>query len=334
MTSNENSTEFSECFKEAKARLTISDLWDKLGLEGEPSKKCKSPFRDDNRASFSITKEGRYWKDHGTGDCGDIFDFYQKAMDCTKADAVREVFKMLNMKSENPGYGWSKAPPKKAVVCHSHNEKAAKFVECCMSLPPEAVEYLLSKGISLFTTEALIAEGSIDFEANKLIYVYNTGKKMRCSWETSKDNRWIEGGAEDALWRYEQVIRPEVTTVLICEGESDCMRVLSTGPIPVHVAVVAAPAASWRPSDVLCSTIGHGRKVVLAFDNDEAGENGAKEVARRMEEACSYNVDIQRWPWSHIDNVLQLTGKEPVKDLCELGQTILLKILDAAFEES
>lgn len=323
--------EFSECFREAKARLTIPQLWEKLCLPGEPKKKCCSPFREEKNPSFSITHNDTRWRDHGSNQGGDIFDFYQAATDCSKADAVREVFKLLNMKAENPGYGWSKPKAKRSILSYKQIEIGPKLIDFACELPPQAVEFLLGKGINPYVAMDLIREGSLDMEAGKFVYCYNTGKKLRPSWETSKDNRWIEGGAEDALWRYEQVIRPEVSTVLICEGESDCMRVLSVTDIPCHVAVVAAPAASWRPSEILCSTIGHGRKVVLAFDNDEAGACGTREVAKLMDEACNYDVTIEKWPWKQIDNILQLTGHEPVKDLCELPQNILLQIIDAVF---
>ncbi len=43
---------------------------------------CNSPFRDDSHPSFSVFDDGRKWKDHGTNDSGDVFDFIAKANYC------------------------------------------------------------------------------------------------------------------------------------------------------------------------------------------------------------------------------------------------------------
>jgi hypothetical protein len=66
--------------KEAIQRLTIPVLWEKLGLPGHVRERCcvRSPLRNDDRTpSFSIYAGGRRFKDHGTGEGGDAFDFYQ-----------------------------------------------------------------------------------------------------------------------------------------------------------------------------------------------------------------------------------------------------------------
>jgi len=45
--------------KAALEKLTISDVWQMLGLPGRPTPSCKSPFRDEHNASFSIYAQGR-----------------------------------------------------------------------------------------------------------------------------------------------------------------------------------------------------------------------------------------------------------------------------------
>ncbi|SRR5260370_22226043 len=66
--------------KEAIRRLPIPVLWQRLGLPGQVKNSCcvRSPLRDDDRSpSFSIFAGGTRWRDHGTGEHGDSFDFYQ-----------------------------------------------------------------------------------------------------------------------------------------------------------------------------------------------------------------------------------------------------------------
>ncbi|MDA7877783.1 bifunctional DNA primase/polymerase [Akkermansiaceae bacterium] len=65
-------------FDYLKEVYRIHDAWEDLELPGEPSESCQSPFRDDLNPSFSVFDAGRKWKDHGTDEHGDVFDFVQK----------------------------------------------------------------------------------------------------------------------------------------------------------------------------------------------------------------------------------------------------------------
>jgi len=73
-----------------RLRLPIAEAWRALNLPGSPAKSCSSPFRDDRHPSFSVFHEstGDRWKDHATGDGGDVVDFIEKARGSTKAGAL------------------------------------------------------------------------------------------------------------------------------------------------------------------------------------------------------------------------------------------------------
>jgi hypothetical protein len=73
-------------FQQARESLTIPDAWHMLGLEGEPRTSCKSPFREDRNASFTIYDESRKWKDHGEQIGGDVIEFIRYAIKGTHAD--------------------------------------------------------------------------------------------------------------------------------------------------------------------------------------------------------------------------------------------------------
>ncbi|MDQ8193382.1 CHC2 zinc finger domain-containing protein [Coraliomargarita sp. SDUM461004] len=63
-----------------KAAVTIPDAWRKLGLPGEPRPGCiRSPFREDRKPSFSISSDGKRFKDFATGESGDVLDFVMEA---------------------------------------------------------------------------------------------------------------------------------------------------------------------------------------------------------------------------------------------------------------
>jgi hypothetical protein len=75
----------------AKQAVTISTAWRALGLTGEPSRTCCSPFREERHASFSISPDGLLWHDFTTGEGGDVVSFVTRATACNDAEAIRRV---------------------------------------------------------------------------------------------------------------------------------------------------------------------------------------------------------------------------------------------------
>ena len=59
--------------------ITIPRCWHALGLNGEPGKTCRTPWREDRSPSFSIYDESSKWKDHATGEGGNVIDFVMRA---------------------------------------------------------------------------------------------------------------------------------------------------------------------------------------------------------------------------------------------------------------
>ena len=86
---------------EIKALLTIPDVAGRVFSGWKAAKSCKSPFRKDKNASFSIYANGQKWKDHATGDGGDVIDFYSKATGRSTADAIRELALMSGIADES-----------------------------------------------------------------------------------------------------------------------------------------------------------------------------------------------------------------------------------------
>lgn len=73
---------------EAKQTLRIPELWRLFNLSGDPSKSCRSPFRDDRNPSFSVYKDGLEWKDFSTGEAGDAVDFLARIRGYSKEEKV------------------------------------------------------------------------------------------------------------------------------------------------------------------------------------------------------------------------------------------------------
>ena len=80
-----------------KTAYRIPAAWRDLGLPGQSGKCVPSPFRKDHSPSFSVFEDGTRWKDHATGDGGDVFDFIRQAQGCSMAEAIRFVENRLGI---------------------------------------------------------------------------------------------------------------------------------------------------------------------------------------------------------------------------------------------
>ena len=87
---------------EAKERLRIPDLWRRLDLPGEPKASCKSPFREDRRASFSVSADGLLFNDFTTGAGGDAIDFLQLATGLSREAACRKFIELAGGSVSSP----------------------------------------------------------------------------------------------------------------------------------------------------------------------------------------------------------------------------------------
>ena len=89
--------------EEAKSRLTIHDLWQRLGLDGDSRRNPRrSPFRKDTKPSFSVSKDGLLFNDFATGSAGDAIDFLGLALRVDKAEACRRFLEMAGGGSYSP----------------------------------------------------------------------------------------------------------------------------------------------------------------------------------------------------------------------------------------
>ncbi len=74
--------------EDVKARYSVADAWRDEACPGSPGRSCRTPWRADKHPSFSVYGDGQRWKDHASGDGGDVLDFLVKARGCTPAEAL------------------------------------------------------------------------------------------------------------------------------------------------------------------------------------------------------------------------------------------------------
>jgi hypothetical protein len=85
-----------------KERLNIPGLWRLLDLPGDPKVCCRSPFREDKNASFSVSPEGLLFNDFATGEAGDPIDFLRIATGLSREAACRKFIEMAGGAASSP----------------------------------------------------------------------------------------------------------------------------------------------------------------------------------------------------------------------------------------
>lgn len=90
---------------ELKARFSITRAWADLGLRGKPGRCVASPLREDAHPSFSVwpAADGQErFKDHATGDSGDVVDFVKLARGCDTKAALEFIERQLGLARPEP----------------------------------------------------------------------------------------------------------------------------------------------------------------------------------------------------------------------------------------
>ncbi len=326
-------------FEEAKSRLTIQALWKILGLpengnakwiaQGREEVVVNSPFRDESSPSFSIFGKGTKFRDHGSGDHGDIFDFYMLARNCTRDEAIRGIGEILGIKVKRHDHLFSSkriirpsisnTPPMKTEFTMTDVYEIQKQLStdlAALESNEDLLKFLKRKLIKPEIFCKMLLEHSASFEEGRIHYHYRSGIKVRWDWESSKSTRWKSGGSAETVWRELELTRSDIFNVVITEGETDCMRLLSYN-LSDETAVVAMPSAGWSPDPVMCGLIANSRSVLIMGDNDAAGLASGKRISSLLKAHSMF---------SKI-NVLEWEGFE-VNDLCELDDEGLSKLLD------
>ncbi|MBW1783165.1 MAG: toprim domain-containing protein, partial [Deltaproteobacteria bacterium] len=93
--------------------------------------------------------------------------------------------------------------------------------------------------------------------------------------------------------------RPAARELIIAEGEGDTLCALSKGLIAV---TATGGAGTWHNDWSKCFK---GLQVIVAFDNDAAGKNGAQKVAQSLV-GITKSVEIVEWP-NFMDDSQDLT---------------------------
>lgn len=307
-----------DVFGQAKANYTIYDLWPLLNLPGKPKPACKSPFREERHPSFSIFDGGKAWKDHATGEGGDVIDFVRVARAWTHAE-IREFFiERLGIDHRDPPTRTTPPPSKLKAIdwpCEllTGSEKTWSAFAKRMKLDPFTVNLMVEVDLLRFARVQGRRCYVITDECHRAAEIRcmdgkpfpNGNRKVfpLCG----VDKSWLPG----ASFIKES---PHERRWIICEGASDYLYLVdlyvryrrSGGRRKtIPMAMLGAGVKTLCPEIM---TAAQGRTIILTPDGDEAGE--------KMGERWSFDFSKAG---ADVDTILLPDGKD-LRDMALRGE--------------
>lgn len=207
------------------------------------------------------------WKDFNEGSGGDLIDLWAGRKCLSVAEAMREIKSHFGIRDDRPMREVSsyKRPEKPKV-------RAAREA---------ALDWLMGRGLTPQTIEAFKISEQVRGDKVYAVFPYlRDGEYVNGKYRNvaeKKDMRQ-EGGAEPCLFGWD-LIDPRCRRVAICEGEIDAMTLHQLG-YPALSVNAGAGNHQWIDND--WERLDRFSEILLCYDADEAGQAGAREVAKRL----------------------------------------------------
>jgi hypothetical protein len=304
---------------DAKARITIHDLWEYFEFDGEAKANCCSPLREDIKPSFSVNPEGTLWFDFGTGEGGDTVDFFQRATGLSKKDACRKFIQLAtgritpwlraNRQALQPQPAEVKPTPVFPDFAKGAEADIQKLADLRL-IPIEGLELASNRGLLWFgklkNFPAWIVTDSARVNAQ--------ARRMdgQC-WNHLDGNpkAWTLPGSW-ASWPIGITEAQAFPTIALCEGGPDllaaCHLVYQEFLEGQCSAVTMLGATQRIHADAL--PLFTGKRVRIFGHDDDAGQAAVDRWARQL---VSAGADVDAFNFSGLRRM----DGQPVKDLNE-----------------
>lgn len=223
------------------------------------------------------------WKDFATGQGGDLLDLFAARRGCGIGEAMHEAAAYLGVKLDAP------LKPQRTYVRPPRPEA---------SRPRSRVlTWLTSRGLTEETIAAFRLAGNADDTAVLMPYLRD-GELVNIKTRLLAEKKmWQAKDSEPCLFGW-HLIDPKCRTICITEGEIDCMTLHQMG-FPALSVNQGAGNHQWIDSDF--ERLQRFSEILICYDNDDAGQKGAREVANRLGlDRCR----IVRFPYKDANDTL------------------------------
>lgn len=235
------------------------NLWRAGSINGEEGQSLAVTIRGDHK--------GR-WKDFATGESGDLLDLFAMRGGLSIAQAMKEAADYLGVRLEEP------LKPQKTYVRPRVTGTKPKS---------NVMAWLEGRGLTPETIAAFRLGANAEDTAVLMPYIRD-GEVVNVKTRVIAEKKMYQAkDAEPCLFGW-HLIDPKLRSIVITEGEIDAMTLHQVG-IPALSGNQGAGNHQWIDSDF--QRLERFSNIVICYDNDEAGQKGAREVVGRLgEDRC------------------------------------------------
>lgn len=299
--------------------------------------KVPSPFRDETKPSFQVHLGGEFdgrWHDFGTGEDGDIFDFYQKQYGLSGkfADTISRLCADFDISPESikatprPGNIVQAATSKTRATKSYDTEWIIPQIDKLLRNEEGSLDYLKGRGIEEATAVnfnlgcSTTAIDGVSMPCIVLPHFSPAGDKIvLVKKRTFPEKNYVrEAGMASCLFGENLIADANNNaTVYVCEGEFDAIILWQCG----FKAVVSGTTGAGSFQTDWVNKLERFSKIVIAYDADSAGKDGSIELSKRLGED---RVRIVQMPadCKDINDVFLSSGTDGVVRIVESAQAI------------
>jgi len=257
-----------------------------LGYNLKVNKPMSSPFRTDKHPSWSIfrNKVGNLlWKDFATGEAGNVITFVQKLFDLKFNKALEKVWEDIiagkelkpKIKSIKPAERVS-IPSTIIGITRKYFTKADDEYWEQYGIDREILKYFNVFPIQTFWVNG--EPSGFTYNKDNPIYAYKIYDKFKIyrPYAKVRKNKWRNNCSSYDLQGLEQL--PDSGDLLIItKSLKDVMTLHSLG----YTSVAPQSEQSTIPKKIMDNLKQRFKKIVIFFDYDDGGVEGAKKLSKR-----------------------------------------------------
>jgi DNA primase len=267
--------------------------------KGEWKSAC--PFHQETKASFYINEHSGLFYCFGCNRSGNIFTFLDEIGD---NDSRKLLVSQETQKSTIPTIV---EPINPIIVTQLHKNLITDF---------EKLQYITRQRlINFFTIKKYQIGYDPDSDRYSIPIPSKSGNwlniKLHNSSKDPKSISWRSGNGTARIYPVSSTLK---STITICEGEFDCLLLLSLG---INACTSTAGAGTWESE---WNSLFKDKRIRIIYDSDNAGIVGSQKVATALQ-SIAFSVEIIQFP-ERISGVPRSGRKVDVTDFVRAGGDI------------
>lgn len=285
-------------------------------------KPISSPFREDKHPSFGIFYGARngdlIWKDHGTGQSGNIVQFVQEIFNETSNTSLKRIWQDLieGRITEYSGIRPIERSSKSSGVSIGIRRKNYTIIDRQYwgeyGLSIKLLKYFNVYPISRFWINNVPSH--LVYKEDSPMYVYKVFNNFKIyrPLEVNKKNKWRNNLSKNDIQGYEQ-LPPKGSLLVITKSLKDIMVLRTFG----YYSIAPSTETTTISDKIISELMKHFKKIIVLYDNDQTGKIGAQKLHDKYNFEMVFIPDSYREIYNvkDVSDFRKIFGSNKTKEL-------------------